>query len=198
MVVVKSQRRRITLTGDQWSEIIWSAVGSITSAAVSVFIWKFGADWTILSLKWVVSMFAQVRDVWGWIIAPLLFSFIESAGFYLQALEAKKVQDATNAGKAYEAKPPFFLKLSRGATILDWVTTAGGVYLAATAFSFFPKIFDLVGISVSSGLVAALTVAGAMLVGWAVTVQPERHIVSGCRELLEISKILFAAAVGVK
>ena len=198
MITAKAQRTRITLTQDQWSEILWSTVGSLTSIMVALFVWKFGADWTILSLKWVASMFTRVRDTWEWIVAPLMFSAIESAGFYLQALEAKKIQAATSVGKVYEAKPPFFLKLSKGATVADWVTTAGGVYLAATAFDFFPQIFALIGVSVSSGLVASLTIATAMLVAWAVTIQPERHFVSAVRELFEVGKVLLAVTLGVR
>lgn len=159
------------------SEGIWATVAAVVSIAVGLLAWRFGASWTIGAIRGAIDWNGPVTtNSPYWYGVPLFFSGIQLAYWKLHG----RLVDDTRG-------------IAHVMTGVDMVTTIAGLTLfiisgLASHVAAIPLI--TIGPGAMPWLYAA-SVLIAIIVGWWVTLHPERLIVDGILQMYEFCRLLY-------
>lgn len=167
---------KLRMTPDLAAQMFWTISASLVTIVVSGVFWKFGADFTILALKWFAQAFGTPSDSRWWFAVPVLFSTIELSAWKLGDRLTTRVR-----------------KLALGMTALDLGSTAFGVLIA-----IITRYLPMLNISQPTEWVYALSFLLACLVGWLVTLYPERNALDGLIQIGQVIKAFITIMRGTK
>lgn len=173
---VQTQTVKLQMSVELAGQMFWTLLASVVTIIVSALFWKFGADFTIIALKWFSRAFGEPTDNAWWLAVPVLFSAIE--------LSAWKLGDRLT---------PRVRKLALGMTALDMGSTAFGVLIA-----IITRYVPMLGITAPSHWVYAISFVVASLVGCLVTLYPERNALDGFIQIFQVGKAFVTIMRGTK
>ncbi|KPV54641.1 hypothetical protein SE17_02480 [Kouleothrix aurantiaca] len=170
------QQTKVRLTADLIGQMVWLLGASVVSILVGAFFWKLGADFTILALRWFARGLGIPQTGWGWYVAPFTFSVFELA-----------------AWKQRGKLPPRMLFAARGITAFDMGSTAFGVFLAIVT-----SYFVMLGIESPTQIIYGVAILIAGVAGWSITLFPERLVLDGILQIVQVAKAFYVAVKGGK
>lgn len=163
-VTQKSLKKTFKISQDMVSKMFWTVVGSMAAIVVMAIIWRIGADFTVMALRWLARGFDINQQDGTWYFIPVLFSIVELTTWKLKKELSQRVRN-----------------LGIIMTALDAATTMLGVYLA-----IINVYIPLLKVAEITTPMRAGAVVAAGLAGWLVTLYPERIVLDSLLQIWQV------------